>query len=154
MDARPHDYRAGYPAGDLRVSDAERDSAVSELSEHFQAGRLTLDEFQDRSAQALAARTGRQLRGLFVDLPPAGRPRTAPAIPNPTATFSPDPIAARNRARGFRGVVLAPVLLCVAIAAIAGGHQGAHPLARAIIPAIIVLLVVTRVARRASRRIL
>ena len=30
-----------FPAGDLRVSDADRDRAVSELSEHFQVGRLT-----------------------------------------------------------------------------------------------------------------
>ena len=30
----------GFPPGDLRVSDAERDRALSELSEAYQAGRL------------------------------------------------------------------------------------------------------------------
>ncbi len=60
----------GFPRGDLRVSDGERDQAVAELSEHFQAGRLTQDEFDDRSGRALQARTGGDLDGLFTDLPP------------------------------------------------------------------------------------
>ena len=55
--------------GDLRVSDADRDRAVSELSEHFQTGRLTQQEFEDRSGRALKARTGRELSELFTDLP-------------------------------------------------------------------------------------
>jgi hypothetical protein len=37
MDTSPKASAAGY----LRVSDADRDSALAELSEHFQAGRLT-----------------------------------------------------------------------------------------------------------------
>jgi Domain of unknown function (DUF1707) len=63
--------RAGwnYPPGDLRVSDADRDRAVSELSEAFQAGRLTADEFGQRSGQALGARTGKELAALLADLP-------------------------------------------------------------------------------------
>ena len=59
----------GFPRGDIRVSDAERDQAIAELSEHFQAGRLTQDEFDDRSGRALQARTGTDLGGLFGDLP-------------------------------------------------------------------------------------
>jgi hypothetical protein len=58
-----------YPAGDLRVSDADRDRAVSELSEAFQAGRISADEFGQRSGQALAARTGKELTALLADLP-------------------------------------------------------------------------------------
>lgn len=69
---------------DLRVSDADRDAAVAELSTHYQAGRLTADEFEDRSGRALTARTGRDLADLLTDLPapaPAGdqardRPRS------------------------------------------------------------------------------
>jgi len=41
----------GFPRSDIRVSDAERDQAIAELSEHFQAGRLTQDEFDDRRAK-------------------------------------------------------------------------------------------------------
>jgi hypothetical protein len=63
--------RAGwsYPTGDLRVSDADRDRALCELSEAFQAGRVTADEFDQRSAQAMGARTGKELTDLLADLP-------------------------------------------------------------------------------------
>lgn len=71
-----HDPRGFFPPGDLRVSDAERDLAVSELSRAFQVGRLTTEEFQERSEQAFAARTGNELTLLLADLPverdPAG----------------------------------------------------------------------------------
>jgi hypothetical protein len=72
--------RAGwnYPSGDLRVSDADRDRALSELSAAFQAGRITVDELEQRSGQALAARTGKELTTLLSDLPaePVPAPRT------------------------------------------------------------------------------
>jgi hypothetical protein len=58
-----------YPDGSLRVSDADRDRALSELSEAFQAGRITADEFEHRSGQALSARTGQELTALLTDLP-------------------------------------------------------------------------------------
>jgi hypothetical protein len=58
-----------YPAGDIRVSDADRDRALSELGVAFQAGRLTADEFDQRSGQAVAARTGQELTALLADLP-------------------------------------------------------------------------------------
>ena len=80
-----------YPA-EMRVSDADRDAALSELSEHFQAGRLTAAEFDDRAGRALAARTWGELRNLLHDLPtalsgpqtgapkrPSGRPALIPA---------------------------------------------------------------------------
>ena len=57
-----------YPPGDQRVSDANRDHAVSELSEAFAAGRITADEFEQRSGRALSARTGKDLTDLFTDL--------------------------------------------------------------------------------------
>ena len=63
------DPRGFFPPGDLRVSDAERDLAVSELSRAFQVGRLTTEEFQHRSEQAFAARTGNELTLLLADLP-------------------------------------------------------------------------------------
>jgi hypothetical protein len=58
-----------YPAGHLRVSDADRDRALRELSEAFQAGRITAGEFDQRSEQALGARTGEELTVLLADLP-------------------------------------------------------------------------------------
>jgi hypothetical protein len=61
--------RGYYPQGDLRVSDAERDLALSELSEALQAGRITAEEFSERSAQVLSARTGKELTAPLADLP-------------------------------------------------------------------------------------
>jgi hypothetical protein len=58
-----------YPAGDLRVSDADRDRALGELSRAFQAGRITAAELDQRSGQALGARTGNELAALLADLP-------------------------------------------------------------------------------------
>ena len=59
----------GFPPGHLRASDAERDQALSELSEAYQAGRITADEFDWRSTQALIARTGEELAAPLADLP-------------------------------------------------------------------------------------
>jgi hypothetical protein len=70
----------------MRASDADRDAVLSELSEHFQAGRLTAAEFDERAGQALAARTWDELTDLLRDLP-AARPgprtlaATSPAVP-------------------------------------------------------------------------
>jgi len=36
----------------LRASDADRDAVLALLSEHFQAGRLTAGELDERSGQA------------------------------------------------------------------------------------------------------
>ena len=58
----------GFPPGHLRVSDAERDQALSELSVAYQAGRITADEFDWRSTQALCARTGEELAAPLADL--------------------------------------------------------------------------------------
>jgi hypothetical protein len=58
-----------YPRGDLRVSDADRDRALCELSMAFQAGRITADELEQRSGQVLGARTGKELTAPLADLP-------------------------------------------------------------------------------------
>ena len=74
-----------YPPAEMRASDADRDAVLSELSEHFQAGRLTAAEFDERAGQALAARTWGELRDLLRDLPPAGPGPRALAAPSPAA---------------------------------------------------------------------
>jgi Domain of unknown function (DUF1707) len=63
--------RAGwsYPPGDYRVSDADRDRALAELGAAFQVGRITADEFDERSGQTLRSRTGKELTALLADLP-------------------------------------------------------------------------------------
>jgi Flp pilus assembly protein TadB len=74
-----------HPSGSLRVSDADRDRAIAELSEHYQAGRLTTEELEDRTGRALKARTAADLAGLFTDLP---RKRQVPATPAASAPVS------------------------------------------------------------------
>jgi Domain of unknown function (DUF1707) len=83
--------QTGCPVGQMRASDADRDAVLAQLSEHFQAGRLTPDELEDRTGRALGARTIGGLDALTIDLPvperrepgrqpvPRGRPHPAVA---------------------------------------------------------------------------
>jgi Domain of unknown function (DUF1707)/Cell wall-active antibiotics response 4TMS YvqF len=67
------------PDASLRVSDAERDETLRILGEHASVGRLTLDELEERSGRALAAKTRGELATLTGDLPQeAGQGRPAP----------------------------------------------------------------------------
>jgi Domain of unknown function (DUF1707) len=67
---------------DLRASDADRERAVELLRDHAEAGRLTVDELDERCSLALSARTFGELDALIADLPPIGRP-PAPLPPAP-----------------------------------------------------------------------
>ena len=89
------------PTSQVRIGDAERDQAVSALGEHFVAGRLTQDEFDERSDAVTQARYADDLAPLFADLP-------GPSVQQP--------VAAQLRSQGRRPgppplVWLAPVLM-------------------------------------------
>jgi len=72
---------------DLRIGDAERDVAMTQLREHFVAGRLTFDELSERIDAALIAKTQRQIDRLTADLPRPPRPArhagAEPTLPVP-----------------------------------------------------------------------
>ena len=53
----------------VRASDADRERTMEALREHTAAGRLTLDEFADRAAVVVEARTLEQLHATVADLP-------------------------------------------------------------------------------------
>lgn len=53
----------------MRVSDTEREQACALLREAFAEGRLTTEEFHDRTTAALAAKTDADLAPLTSDLP-------------------------------------------------------------------------------------
>jgi hypothetical protein len=74
-DPRPHGHHDRQP--ELRLSDADRDDAITRLSEAFAAGRLDKDEFDERSDAVWTARTGADLVPIFADLAPVPRERTA-----------------------------------------------------------------------------
>jgi Domain of unknown function (DUF1707) len=98
-----------FPRGDLRASDADRDRAVAELSEHFQTGRITQEEFDDRSGRALRSRTGQELSELFTDLPPGLSPGLSPAAASDVSV------------RGARRLPVGRVLIACAVVAIVAG---------------------------------
>jgi len=63
---------------DLLVSDADRARVSGELRGHYEAGRLTLEEFQQRLDEVHAARTEGQLHQVLRQLPPAKLPSVNP----------------------------------------------------------------------------
>jgi hypothetical protein len=139
-----------FPSGDLRVSDAERDRALSELSEAYQTGRITADEFDQRSTQALNARTGKELTAPLADLPPDRSP--ADAVPSNSAT-----------PRQANGYLVSRLTIGVSLTAICFGgvaitnalHPGASNGSSVLAPAVVALLCVVSVIvlhARARRR--
>src|ERR1700753_2686808 len=76
-------YYAPFPSGGeparprgphaLRIGDAERDAAATDLGEHYAAGRLTLEELHERLDAAFASKTLGQLTRVMADLPGAAR---------------------------------------------------------------------------------
>jgi hypothetical protein len=93
---------------EVRIGDAEREAAVSALAEHYAAGRLTKEEYDERAEQAWVARTAAALAPLFADLP---APHAAgPTGPTPaTGRTSGKAASPARRAR----IPFLPVLLLV-----------------------------------------
>jgi hypothetical protein len=77
----------------IRASDQERESVVDVLRDAFTDGRLTLDEFEERTSAAYAAKTWTELRELTSDLPAqpvlgaglSGRPQAPLSQPVPAS---------------------------------------------------------------------
>lgn len=100
----------------LRVSDADRDAVVTELGEHFQAGRLDAAELDDRTGRALRARTSGDLDEVLADLPriprTSGGPRATARSRLPLAPF-------------LVPVLVVAALVAVTLTAAGGGwHHG------------------------------
>jgi hypothetical protein len=93
------------PDDSLRVSDAERDQTVRVLGDHAAVGRLTLDELEERSGRALAARTRGELATLTGDLPAEQGPdRPAPALAKKTVRWMVAIMSGSQRRGRFRAV--------------------------------------------------
>lgn len=84
------------PDDTLRIGDRERDRAAELLADHYAAGRLAPDEFDERSSAALRALTAHDLEALFADLPPSG-PAHAVATTTERPHAQPDPTAQQAR---------------------------------------------------------
>jgi hypothetical protein len=140
------DTTNSFPSGGIRVSDADRDQAIAELSEHFQAGRLTQEEFEERSGRALQARTGDDLAALFTDLP--GR-STVPGPPAGGPVFGAGGAGDLNHMSHLpmaRLIVLS-VLAVIIVGNVLGGIAG-HIGFGWLIPVVVLGSVFVRLARR------
>jgi hypothetical protein len=138
----------GFSPASMRASDADRDRAVTELGEHYQAGRLSTEELDERTGQALRARTLGDLAGLMSDLPAplaaraAGPPAPPPAMGAVTSRRA-VPVVAVVAAVAALAVVLSTVL---GHAGPSNGHWGDLGI---VLP---VLIVARILARRGSGR--
>ena len=121
----------------IRASDVDRDAVVTTLRDAYTAGRLTLDEFDDRMADAYASKTWGDLRQLTIDLPtqpilggdvpgrrlPAeGTLATHPSRPAPDPVPAPDPAdespqQLQPQRRGGPIGILVPVAIWVLLVA-------------------------------------
>jgi hypothetical protein len=109
----------GEGASPLRIGNAERTAAMKALDEHLAAGRLTVEEYADRSATAANAMVAAELAALFVDLPephpqlpgtPAAPPSTAPLpVTAPPGEVAP-PARSALESWGPRIVAVAPIV--------------------------------------------
>ncbi|MGX7681921.1 DUF1707 SHOCT-like domain-containing protein [Jatrophihabitans sp. DSM 45814] len=88
-------------ARSLRIGNAEREQAAEALGEHFSAGRLDPDEFDERVHLVYQAKTASDLEPLFADLP-----RSPSRV---------EPVRSRDHAR--RHVPVLPILLFVLLIA-------------------------------------
>jgi len=123
----------------IRASDADREVVLGALRDAYTAGRLTLDEFDERVTAAYGGRTWGDLRGLTVDLPiqpvlgadvpgreqPQSEPGGPPAIPlgqetEPEDEMQPPDMRRRRHPLGVL-VPLAVWILLVAHGTIAPG---------------------------------
>ncbi|WP_222195675.1 DUF1707 SHOCT-like domain-containing protein [Modestobacter italicus] len=76
------------PEPHLRAADADRSAVADVLGVHMSAGRLTVEEYDDRLARAWSARTYGELAELTTDLPAvpartAEQPASTPAAGSP-----------------------------------------------------------------------
>lgn len=128
------------PRDDLRVGDAERETAMAALREHYTQGRLTYEELDERLGLALSARTGGELALIGADLPGphASRPAESKDAGNPWRAdrpghrshghprFRPHHHAAwsHHRAGHRGGPPFAPALILLVVAGVAVAGLG------------------------------
>jgi hypothetical protein len=111
----------GARGPELRIGDSEREAAVGALGDHYAAGRLSKQDFDERADAAWAARTRSALWPLFADLPhPAG----SQPVPPPAPPVPPHPSWGDGRQHfhhGRRaGFPILPLLVVVAVLVVLG----------------------------------
>jgi hypothetical protein len=98
---------------DTLVADSDRSTVADELRQHYDSGRLTLDEFEGRLAEVHAARTRGDLEQALRQLP-----RSEP------------PASLRLRDRRWSSLALQYALInvvCILVWALSGAHHDFWP---------------------------
>jgi len=118
----------------IRASDKERESVVDVLRDAYTDGRLTLEEFDERTSAAYASKTWGDLRELTADLPVqpvlgADLPQRQ-LHPHPVAQhMAPSPSRSRPGGRDRPlGRLLPVIFVWIMIAAAAGSPDTAAAL--------------------------
>jgi Domain of unknown function (DUF1707) len=118
----------------IRASDRERESVVDVLRDAYTEGRLTLEEFEERTTEAYASKTWGDLRGLTGDLPVepelgADFPQRRPRAQVPAQHVLQGPAKARSSGRDRPlGRLLPVVFVWIMISAAAGSPDTAAAL--------------------------
>jgi hypothetical protein len=112
----------------IRASDNERETVVDVLRDAYTDGRLTLDEFDERTSAAYSAKTWAELRELTGDLPV--EPVLGADLPQTTVPRAVPPIERAHQQRRERplGRLLPVVFIWIMISAAAGYPETAAAL--------------------------
>jgi hypothetical protein len=134
----------------IRASDMDRESVVTILRDAYTEGRLTLDEFDERTSAAYAARTWGDLLDLTADLPvqpvlDTGKPSSGalPALPPVRPEAIPPAMHPRGPRRGLDSRLLPALFIWAVIAAGAG-----NPFIAGILTVFVIGLLANRWATR------
>jgi hypothetical protein len=125
---RTRAFAAGGERGKMRAGDADRDRVVELLKAAYSEGRLSKDEYDDRVADALSARTYADLDLLVADLPGA-QPMTAPPLATVVVPEEPrtNGLAVASVAFGLAQFVIGPL---GTLPAIVLGHMAQQQIKR------------------------
>jgi hypothetical protein len=138
----------------IRASDGDREKVVQALQEQVGEGRLTLQEFEERSTAVYEAKTIGDLRKLLADLPVDVFPQPAPPFamgawgPYPMPAVPPWQQQRIVRAGGARPNPLVFVLLAFVVFAAVGSAVTVLPY---LFPLIILGFVLLRLGARGGR---
>ncbi|GLW27415.1 DUF1707 SHOCT-like domain-containing protein [Actinoplanes regularis] len=102
-----------YPSPHVRVSDADREAIVARLSTATAEGRLTIEEFSERSRQAYESRTWGDLSAVVHDLPSSVLTQLDTAAPPAAAPGSRLPLFSM-----IAGLVSLPLLILLGMPAL------------------------------------
>lgn len=134
-----------YGNQNIRLSDAEREAAMSQLGRAMSEGRLTIEEYDSRCRDIAAAQTRSDFDGLFADLPGNFTVEPGREI-EPVYGASEIESARRSAARPKAGVLgLATIAAITGTAVSAPAIGGLSALFLLVVPVVFILLYVMKI---------